>query len=135
MTLDEVDLARDHLSVAGQLQPLGELTRAAMLAYLAERRNRWPHTANGNVFVSKQTANGTAPVSTFYIKRHLTLRGISLEHIRRDRCPNEALANGADSAYTPLRPCGTPSGLAASSTTRSPKLAAHESASWRSAGL
>lgn len=96
LTLDEVDLAKDHLSVAGQPRPLGELTRAAMLAYLAERRNRWPHTANGHVFVSKQTANGTEPVSTFYIKRHLTLRGISLEHIRRDRCLNEALANGAD---------------------------------------
>ncbi len=46
--------------------------------------------------ISKQTANGTGPVSTFFIKRHLTLRGISLERIRIDRRLHEALATGAD---------------------------------------
>jgi hypothetical protein len=32
--------------------------------------------------VSKQTANGTDAVSTFYIKGNLTLRGVSMERIR-----------------------------------------------------
>lgn len=96
LTLDDVDLAKDRLSLAGQLRPLGNLTRAALIAYLAERRERWPYTANRHVFISQQTANGTGPVSTFYIKRHLTLHGVSLERIRIDRCLHEALANGAD---------------------------------------
>lgn len=91
-----MDLPKDRLAVADQVRPLGELTRKALLAYLAERQGRWPHTINRHVFVSKQTANGTDPVSTFYIKRHLTLRGVSLERIRIDRCLHEALTNGAD---------------------------------------
>lgn len=86
-------------AVAGQRRPLGELTRAAFLGYLGERRSQWPHTANHHVVTSKQTANGTGPVSTFFIKRHLTLRGISLERIRIDRCLHEALATGADALH------------------------------------
>ena len=86
LTLNEVNLPKDQLTLAGQLRPLGELTRAALLTYLAERLGRWPHTVNRHVFVSKQTANCTYAVSSFYIKQHLTLRGVSLERIRIDRC-------------------------------------------------
>lgn len=99
LTLDDLDLARDRITMAGQYRPLGELTRAAFLSYLSERRSQWPHTANRHVVISKQTANGTGPVSTFFIKRHLTLRGISLERIRIDRCLHEALATGADALH------------------------------------
>lgn len=85
--------------MADQVLPLGDRTRTALLAYLAERQGRWPHTVNRHVFVSRRTANGTGPVSTFYIKRHLTLHGVSLERIRIDRCLHEALANGVDPLY------------------------------------
>ncbi len=99
LTLEDVDLARDRIVLSGQRRPLGELVRATLLDYLAERRDQWPHTANRHVVLSKQTANGTEPVSTFFIKRHLTLRGISLERIRIDRCLHEALATRADALH------------------------------------
>ena len=38
-----------------------------------------------HIFVSMQTANGTDPVSSFYIERHPAIRGVSLERIRIDR--------------------------------------------------
>ena len=96
LTLDDVDLSGDRITLAGQRRPLGELTRATLLGYLRERRERWPHTGNRHVLISTQTANGTAPISTYYLKKHLTLRGVSLERIRIDRFLHETLATGAD---------------------------------------
>jgi hypothetical protein len=45
-------------------------------------------------------ALGTGPVSASYLDRHQ--RGISLEHIRRDRILHEALATGADPLHLAL---------------------------------
>jgi hypothetical protein len=44
---------RDRITLVGQRRPLGELTRTALLGYLAERRDLWPNTANRHVVVSK----------------------------------------------------------------------------------
>ncbi|MCX5138451.1 hypothetical protein [Streptomyces sp. NBC_00338] len=46
--------------------------------------------------LSRQTANGTNPVSAYLLKRQLTLHGVSLDGVRADRVLGEALASGAD---------------------------------------
>jgi hypothetical protein len=50
---------------------------------------------------SRISALGTGPVSPDYLDKHQP-RGISLEHIRRDRILHEALATGADPLHLTL---------------------------------
>jgi hypothetical protein len=60
-----------------------------------------PGPANRHVLVSRISALGTGPVSPDYLDKH-QLRGISLDHIRRDRILHEALATGADPLHLAL---------------------------------
>ena len=57
--------------------------------------------ANRHVLISRISALGTGPVSPDYLDKH-QLRGISLEHIRRDRILQEALVTGADPLHLTL---------------------------------
>jgi hypothetical protein len=100
LTLEDIDMPSRRISIAGHRQPLGELTRDALLAWLDYRRAAWPDTANRHVLITRKSALGTGPVSASYLGRHH--RGISLEHIRRDRILHEALATGADSLHLAL---------------------------------
>jgi hypothetical protein len=101
LTLDDIDLPSRRISIAGHRQPLGELTRDALLAWLDYRHATWPDTASRHVLITRKSALGAGPVSASYLADYLGRhqRGISLEHIRRDRILAEALATGAD----PLR--------------------------------
>jgi integrase len=104
LTLDDIDLPSRRISIAGHRQPLGELTRNALLAWLDYRRATWPGTANRHVLITRKSALGTGPVSASYLADYLGRhqRGISLEHIRRDRILAEALATGADPLHLAL---------------------------------
>jgi hypothetical protein len=104
LTLDDVDLPGRRISIAGHQHPLGELTRDALLAWLDYRRATWPDTANRHVLITRKSALGTGPVSASYLADYLGRhqRGISLEHIRRDRILHEALATGADPLHLVL---------------------------------
>jgi len=53
------------------------------------------------VLVTRISALGTRPVSADYLDKH-QLRGICLDHIRRDRILHEALATGADPLHLAL---------------------------------
>ncbi len=96
LTLDDVDLAGRHITLAGHSQRLGEFVHQALLAWLQHRQATWPHTPNRHVLVSAVTATGTAPVSDYYLSWHLLLRGVQLEQIRGDRVLQEALVVRAD---------------------------------------
>ena len=63
LTLDDIDLPSRRITIAGHRQPLGELTRNALLAWLGYRRATWPDTANRHVLISRISALGTGPVS------------------------------------------------------------------------
>ena len=104
LTLDDIDLPGRRISIAGHSQPLGELTRNILLAWLDYRRATWPGTANRHVLLSRKSALGTGPVSASYLADYVGRhhRGISLEHIRRDRILHEALATGADPLHLAL---------------------------------
>ena len=101
LTLDDIDLPSRRITLAGHQQPLGELTRSAVLAWLDYRRATWPDTASRHVLVSRISALGTRPVSPDYLDKHQP-RGISLERIRRDRILQEALATGAGPLHLAL---------------------------------
>jgi integrase len=100
LTLEDIDLPSRRISNGGHSQPLGELTRNALLAWLDYRRATWPDTANPHVLITRKSALDTGPVSASYLGRHQ--RGISLEQIRRDRILHEALATGADPLHLAL---------------------------------
>ncbi|AEW95138.1 MULTISPECIES: hypothetical protein [Streptomycetaceae] len=96
LQLEDVDFPRNRITLDGTVQPMGALTRATLRTWLAERQARWPHTLNRHVLVSRQTANDTGPISPYFLKRQLTVHGVSLDRVRADRVLGEALATGAD---------------------------------------
>ena len=104
LTLDDIDLPSRRITIAGHRQRLGELTCDALLAWLGYRRATWPDTANRHVLITRKSALGTEQVSASYLADYLGRhqRGISLEHIRRDRILAEALATGADPLHLAL---------------------------------
>lgn len=93
--LDDVDLGRGRIRIAGHDRPLDELTRQTVLDWLTYRRQRWPNTANPHLLISKETALGHGPVSHTLV---LNLRGLAatIERLRIDRQLDEALAAAGD---------------------------------------
>jgi integrase len=101
LTLDDIDLPNRRITLAGHRRPLGDLTHNALLAWLEYRRATWPNTANRHVLVSRISALGSKPVSADFLDKHQP-RGVCLEHIRRDRILQEALATVGDPLHLSL---------------------------------
>ncbi|SFK99782.1 hypothetical protein SAMN05216275_14612 [Streptosporangium canum] len=100
LTLDDIDLPNRRIILDGLARPLDELTHDALRDYLAERRRCWPHTANPHVLLSRLTAAGVKPVSTYYLKQHLLVRHqVRLDDLRADRVLEEALNRGPDALH------------------------------------
>jgi hypothetical protein len=100
LRLDDVDLGNRRIIIDTAPRTLDDLTRHALLDYLAERRTCWPHTSNPHLLVSRVTAGGTEPVSTFFLKQDLLVRhGVRLDDIRADRVLEEALHRGPDALH------------------------------------
>jgi hypothetical protein len=59
------------------------------------------HPSHGTYRTPGRGGRSTGPVSADYLDKH-QLRGISLDHIRRDRILHEALATGADPLHLSL---------------------------------
>src|SRR6266536_2501780 len=96
LTLDDVDLGNNRLTIAGRTRPLDDLTRRLLLDWLDYRRRRWPSTANRHLLISSHSALGHGPVSAPWIGRLLRGMTATLERLRIDRQLEEALASGAD---------------------------------------
>lgn len=94
--LDDIDLGNRRLTIAGRSRPLDDLTRRLLLTWLAERRRRWPATANPHLIINTQTAMEKSPVSGVWINRELRGHAATLERLRVDRQLEEARAAGAD---------------------------------------
>ena len=102
LTLDDLDLPNQRITIAGHPRRLGELTGQALRAWLGHRRATWPHTPNRHVLISEKTALDTGPVSRNYLNWNLQRHGISIERIRRDRILHEALTARADPLHLAL---------------------------------
>jgi hypothetical protein len=95
LQLDDVDLAARRLRLAGHDRPMGDLTAKVMREWLEHRQQRWPHTANLHLLISKESALHHGPVSHRFI---LNLRSLpaTLERLRIDCQLAEAMATGFD---------------------------------------
>jgi hypothetical protein len=94
--LTDVDLGNRRLTLAGVARPLDELTHRLVLAWLTDRRARWPHTTNPHLIINKQTASTTRPVSENALTAPFRGAAATLEALRVDRQLDEALTHGPD---------------------------------------
>ena len=102
LTLDDLDIPNRRLTIDGHNPRLGDLTERALRAWLDRRHAAWPNTPNRHVIVSANTALGTGPVGTPYIRFRLGRNGFSLDRIRVDRILHEALTTGPDPLHLSL---------------------------------
>jgi hypothetical protein len=96
LRLDGVDLGNRRITIATVARPLDELTHQLLLDWLADRRRRWPNTANPHLIINKQTASTTRPVSDNALTAPFRRRAATLEALRVDRQLDEALTYGPD---------------------------------------
>lgn len=94
--MDDIDFASRRLVIDGHSRPLDELTERAVRAWLAYRREHWPHSPNRHLLISKHTAAEASPMSHFALEEILRGSGVSLEQLRINRTLEEALAHGGD---------------------------------------
>ena len=92
--LANLDLARARLTVRRTARThiihLDAATMDCADAWLHDRHDRWPRTANPHLFVSRVTATDTVPVSYQYISRCFAPAGITASQLREDRILDEA---------------------------------------------
>ncbi|MFE3558348.1 hypothetical protein ACFXKW_26330 [Streptomyces sp. NPDC059193] len=96
LQLDDTDLGNRRITIAGRTNPLDDLTRQLLLAWLEHRRRRWPNTANSHLIINMNTALATVPVSSWWIERELRGQAATLDRLRIDRQLEEALTHGPD---------------------------------------
>jgi hypothetical protein len=97
LTLDAVDLPHDRLlGVDGQPRRLDALTRQQLLAWLAQRAQRWPATANPHLLINHATAGGLQPVSRSFVQAVFQRLGLTAQDLRVDRFMTEVHATSGD---------------------------------------
>lgn len=94
--LSDVDLPNRRLRIGGTDRPLDEHTAAAIHDYLMCRRTRWPRTTNPNLLVTRRSAHGTEPVSSYWLIKQLRDLPVTAQRMREDRVIEEGIATGAD---------------------------------------
>ena len=87
------DLRNGRLFLPDRTVLLAEPVRQRLSAWLDERGRRWPATINPYLFINKNTAVRTEPVSIAWISQTI---GFPAKLIRQDRILDEALASGGD---------------------------------------
>ncbi|MGH3249849.1 MAG: hypothetical protein ACRDOI_27120, partial [Trebonia sp.] len=94
LELAGLDLVRARLTVRRPAQRhviyLDEVTLGCADAWLRDRHDRWPRTANPHLFISRVTATDIVPVSYHYISRCFAPTGITAGQLREDRILDEA---------------------------------------------
>jgi hypothetical protein len=118
LQLDDVDLGDRRITVASHVRQLDDLSLKVIKDYLVHRRGRWPSTANPHLFVAGRTAYDTRPVTSYYINNLFRGHKATLDRLRVDRWPEEALNGGPDplhlaavfgiSTASPIRACSSP---------------------------
>lgn len=96
LQLSDIDLPNRRLCAGGTDRPLDEHTAAAISDYLAYRRTRWPHTTNPHLLVTRRSAHGTEPVSSYWLIKQLRGLPVTAQRMREDRMIEEGISTGAD---------------------------------------
>jgi hypothetical protein len=96
LQVDQIDLPNRRLDVAGTDVCLDPFTTESISAYLAYRHDRWPHTANPHLLLTRRTAHERGPVSESWLAGRLRGLPATLPQLREDRILEEARATGGD---------------------------------------
>lgn len=67
LVLDDVDLPRRRIRIAGTVHQLTEFTHEVLTDWLTYRRHRWPGTSNPHVIVSTDSVLRTSPVTDHHL--------------------------------------------------------------------
>jgi len=102
MILDDVDIANHRVTIAEHSRPLDDLTYQVLSEWLDYRRQRWPHTANRHLLISRESALKLGPVSAPWVGRIVQGLPATIERLRIDRQLEEAMASGADPLHVAL---------------------------------
>ncbi|RVX40931.1 hypothetical protein EDD27_3378 [Nonomuraea polychroma] len=94
LLLDDLDLQNGTLLVRRDLARhtvyLDDLTHTLAIAWLRERRRRWPRSTNRHLLLSQQTAVMDTPVSNMVMNEIFRPLGIGPSKLRQDRILDEA---------------------------------------------
>ncbi len=96
LLLADLDLAAGRLLVRRDLGDhtvyLNEFTHILAIAWLRERRRRWPRTTNPHLLISQQTAtmHTHPPISNMVMTAMFLQLGFSPSKLRQDRILDEA---------------------------------------------
>ena len=96
LLLDDIDPAASTLQVAARRRPLDELAADTLLAWLHERADRFPQTANPYLFVNRFTAFGLGPINPSVITSLFSGLPTTTRALSDDRLLAEAAACGGD---------------------------------------
>ena len=96
LLLDDVNTTESTLEVVGRRRRLDELTNDTLLAWLRERADRFPTTANPYLLVNPHTAFGLAPINPSVITSLFRVLPTTAGALRDDRLLAEARACGGD---------------------------------------
>lgn len=92
LRLDHIDIAARTIVVRGKPRPLDTLTHDQLVAWLRERHQRWPTTANPHLLITTHSALGLSPVSTGYFRA----LPIAVSQLRADRLLAQARDSDGD---------------------------------------
>jgi integrase len=92
LRLDHIDTAARTIVVRGKARPLDTLTYQKLVAWLRERHQRWPTTANPHLLITKHSALGVRPASSGYFRA----LPIAVSQLRADRLLAQARDTGGD---------------------------------------
>ena len=96
LKLDDLDLDAAVMTVRDARRPLDRLLVDTIVAWLTERRRRWPASANPHLLVTFKSAYGLGPASTGYITKIFKPLPTTAAGLRADRLLDEARASGGD---------------------------------------
>ena len=93
---EHLDLPNQRLRVGTVDRAVDPFTASAVIDYLAYRHERWPHTANEHLLLTRRTAHEQGPASEYWLRSMFRGLPVTLRQLREDRILEEARATGGD---------------------------------------
>ncbi|MEV7043698.1 hypothetical protein [Amycolatopsis sp. NPDC051061] len=96
LSLEHLDLPNRWLRTGDVDRAIDPFTASAILDCLAHRHDRWPHTSNPHLLLTRRTAHEQGPVSEYWLAGLFRGLPVTLRQLREDRILEEARATGGD---------------------------------------
>lgn len=96
LRLEHLDLPDRRLYVGAVDRAMDPFTASAVADYLAYRHERWPHTSNQHLLLTRRTAHEQGPVSQSWLSSQFRGVPATPRQLREDRILEEARATGGD---------------------------------------